>query len=402
MSTEAMSARVGVLIAGLNGASANTMLAGSMGTNDVGARRLGSIIHGAGLGDHGLFADETSFVFGGWDVDGRTAADAATTHGILPVVDESTLERLGEIRPFPAYVGSLDTAEALQGGHTLSLGSAADAVAAVVENIQAFQSANAVDRCVVLYYASPLRRWQQATADLDETRLDELLHELRDVPSGLVYALAAIRANCAFGDLTPNITLEVPAILSAAERYGMPLAGRDLSTGETLLKLILGDMLRRRNLKLQGWYSANILGNADGRILSRPEHRSTKLEDKLSSLPKVLGYSDFDHVVDITYYPPRGDAKESWESVDFLGWLGLPMSMKINWQGRDSVLAAPLALDVVKHLDFALRHGERGLLGYVGAYFKRPLGCDQVPFHEALTNLRKYYLPYYLETPRDE
>lgn len=386
--------RVGVLIVGVNGASANTLITGVLGAPSASASALGSLVAGAGLAESGLFVTESSLSFGGWDVDDRTAEDVARSYEIVPEpLIAGASVGLAELRPFPAYVSEFDTAEALDGQHTLPPGPPAKAVERICADIRLFRETRGVARCIVMYFASPSRAWGPER-EVDKNALAELLRKAEPVPSGLVYAIAALRSGCAFVDLTPNVVLELPGVVAMAEECGLPIAGRDLSTGETMLKLVLGSMLRRRNLRLKGWYSANILGNSDGRVLARPEHRDTKMRDKLAVLPAILGYTDFDHVVDITYYPPRGDEKESWEAVDFTGWLDLPMSMRINWQGRDSVLAAPLALDLVKHLDFAVRRGHAGLMTHLGAYFKRPLGQVPMPLDEATDQLVAFYRPY--------
>ncbi|MCF6154490.1 MAG: hypothetical protein E3K36_04395 [Candidatus Brocadia sp.] len=171
----------------------------------------------------------------------------------------------------------------------------------------------------------------------------------------------------------------------------VPLAGRDGNTGQTLIKTVLGQMFKIRNLNLNGWYSTNILGNNDGLVLSMPEHRQTKMEDKLGVLEPVLGYNHFTHIVDIHYYPPRGDNKEAWESIDFSGWLGMPMSAKINWLGRDSILAAPLIIDLVRLMEFALRRGECGIQSQLAIYFKHPLGTSARGFSDQYMLLKNYY-----------
>jgi myo-inositol-1-phosphate synthase len=206
-----------------------------------------------------------------------------------------------------------------------------------------------------------------------------------------LYAYAGIETGCAFIDFTPNVTLDVPGVQELAVHSGVPIAGRDGSTGQTLMKTLLAEMLQARNLKLEGWYSTNILGNNDGMVLSRPEHREVKMHDKLSVLEPILGYNTFSHAVDITYYPPRGDSKEAWDSIDFIGWFSLPMTMKIDWQGRDSILAAPLVLDLCKHLQFALAKGAIGIQSHLAIYFKQPIGTGVLPFSVAVRRLKEYY-----------
>lgn len=207
----------------------------------------------------------------------------------------------------------------------------------------------------------------------------------------MLYAYAAIEENCPFVDFTPNVTLETEALLELADIKNVPLAGRDGNTGQTLMKTVLGQMLKIRNLKLDGWYSTNILGNNDGKVLARNEHAEIKMRDKLGVLEPLLGYGDFDHTVNIEYFAPRGDNKEAWDSIDFLGWLDQSISVKINWLGRDSILAAPLILDLIRLLEYAQREGEKGIQSHLAMYFKNPLGTKTRGFFDQYKLFVDYY-----------
>lgn len=383
------SMRNGVLLVGMNGATANTTIVGAtLGTERELA--LGSIASGIPEIAQKLPA-QSSFVFGGWDVSSISPLELAENYGILPAeVLRRKSPHLDALRPMSAVTGPYDTFEARSAGgpntdHRVEINR-------LKREITEFCTVNEVATCTVVYLASPLMMPGPELLKADLGELDAML-EGNDpgIPSCILYAYAALESGCAFIDFTPNITLDVPAIQELAIRSSVPIAGRDGSTGQTLMKTLLADMFRTRNLRIDGWYSANILGNNDGVVLSRPEHRELKMHDKLAVLEQVLGYSGFSHAVDITYYPPRGDNKEAWDSVDFAGWFSLPMTMKINWQGRDSILAAPLVLDLCRHLQYALSKQAVGVQNHLGIYFKNPVGTGPLPFSAAVNRLVEYY-----------
>lgn len=261
------------------------------------------------------------------------------------------------------------------------------------EEIASFKENNGLDGVVVIYLASPLKA--QGTGVYNT--LEEFRKAIRDndtgLTSGMLYAYAAIEENCPFVDFTPNVTLETGALLELADINNVPLAGRDGNTGQTLMKTVLGQMLKIRNLKLDGWYSTNILGNNDGKVLARSEHAEIKMRDKLGVLEPLLGYGDFDHTVNIEYFAPRGDNKEAWDSIDFLGWLDQSISVKINWLGRDSILAAPLILDLIRLTEYAQRKGEKGIQSQLAMYFKNPLETEARGFYDQYKLFVDYYKP---------
>jgi myo-inositol-1-phosphate synthase len=194
-------------------------------------------------------------------------------------------------------------------------------------------------------------------------------------------------------NFTPN-EIEIPSLLHEAAERGVPLAGRDGKTGQTYLKVVLASALKARKLYVDGWYSLNILGNADGKNLMEPGKAEGKLMNKTEILDEILGYSVGEryqaasHKVHIDYYPPRGDAKEAWDVIDFLGLFGLPMSLRLNLQGRDSILAAPLVLDLARWMAALQRSGKSGLVPELGFYFKKPLGDKPfLTFEDQLTGL---------------
>lgn len=217
------------------------------------------------------------------------------------------------------------------------------------------------------------------------------------VPSSMVYAYAALKEGIPFANAAPNLTVDTSAMLELAAETGSPLAGKDLKTGQTLIKTIVAPGLKARLLGVSGWYSTNILGNRDGEVLDDPESFKTKEESKKSVLdyifqPKLYPslYDDLCHVVRINYYPPRGDNKEGWDNVDLFGWLGYPMQLKINFLCRDSVLAAPIVLDVALFLDLAQRAGMSGTQEWLSFYFKSPMHAPEVyPEHDLFIQLMK-------------
>jgi myo-inositol-1-phosphate synthase len=383
--------RIGVLIIGMNGATANTVIAGAVSKSGD-AKSFGSIIQTEAF-KYVDFPIENQFAFGGWDIARENAYVTALRHKIIPHdVLEPSKSALEELYPMKAVSNEYDVAETDSSDFCVHLGDFREAILKIKTDIQEFKVSRAVDDCVVIYLAAPLKHVAHDFSAVGTVELEKMIRDGSPyLTSAMIYALASIESNCAFVDFTPNITLEVPGIIEMAERYKVPLAGRDGNTGQSLLKTVIGEMLRIRNLKLIGWYSTNILGNNDGLVLSRDEHRTLKLQDKLGVLDPIVGYQDFEHVVDISYYRPRGDNKESWDNIDFSGWLGLPMSMKINWIGRDSILAAPLILDLVKHLCHSIERGHYGVQEHLAMYFKHPLRSGVLPFVQAFEKLKSHY-----------
>ncbi|MCF6159298.1 MAG: myo-inositol-1-phosphate synthase [wastewater metagenome] len=385
--------KVGILLVGLNGATANTTVAGSLalkrGLND----NCEGMITETEIFSHMRLALFDQFVFGGWDVNPRDAYQAACFNKVLdPWLIEELRQDLETVRPWKAVVTAHDVDSSREAGNIIEAHSLQEGLNTLKQCILSFKARYAVDNVIVVYLASPLKHIELSDIHNDLSMFRKAItNNDESVSSAMLYALAAIETGCAFVDFTPNVTLKVPAIIQLAAEKKVPLAGRDGNTGQTLIKTVLGQMFRIRNLKLQGWYSTNILGNNDGLVLSMPEHRKIKMEDKLGVLEPVLGYNHFSHIVDIHYYPPRGDNKEAWESIDFSGWLGMPMSAKINWLGRDSILASPLIIDLVRLLEFALRRGDYGIQPQLAIYFKHPLNTSARGFFDQYTLLKNYY-----------
>jgi len=320
-------------------------------------------------------------VFGGWDIFEENCYAAAKTAGVLetPLLDQVRSE-LEAIRPWPAvfdsrYVKRLDGPNVKKGRNKRELAEQ------VVEDIREFKKAQKLDRLVMIWCGSTEVYMTQTPAHASLEAFEKAL-EANDpqIPSSMVYAYAAIREGIPYANAAPNLTADIPALLSLASTTKAPVAGKDLKTGQTLIKTIIAPGLKARLLGVAGWYSTNILGNRDGEVLDDPESFKTKEESKKSVLDYILQphlypelYEHLCHVVRINYYPPRGDNKEGWDNVDLVGWLGYPMQLKINFLCRDSILAAPIVLDLVLFLDLAKRAGLSGIQEWLSFYFKSPM-----------------------------
>ena len=284
------------------------------------------------------------------------------------------------ISPMPAvfdrrFVRNLDGTFIKEGG------SLRGHVESLKKDIRDFKAKNGLERCVMIWCGST--EIFMAPEDVHGS-LDALQQGIdRDdprIPPSMLYAVAALESEIPFINGAPNLTLDVPAIIELAEKNGLPVIGKDFKTGQTLMKTILAPGLKARMLGLEGWYSTNILGNRDGLVLDDKDSFKTKEESKLSVLEYILQphlypnlYKNYYHKVTINYYPPRGDNKEGWDCVDIFGWLGYPMQIKVDFLCRDSILAAPLALDLVLFMDLAQRVGMSGIQEWLSFYFKSPM-----------------------------
>jgi len=261
-----------------------------------------------------------------------------------------------------------------------------------------FKKENELDRLVSVWcgsteiYIKPSD--VHATIDSFEAGLKD--NHLEIAPS-MIYAYAAIQCGVPYANGAPNLSADVPALVHLAKKKKVPIAGKDFKTGQTLMKTILAPGLKARMLGLRGWFSSNILGNRDGEVLDDPGSFKTKEESKLSVLEYILQpdlypelYSDYYHKVRINYYPPRGDAKEAWDNIDIFGWLGYPMQIKINFLCRDSILAAPIVLDLILSLDLAQRADLYGIQEWLSFYFKSPMAEKGLyPEHDLFIQLMK-------------
>jgi myo-inositol-1-phosphate synthase len=337
-------------------------------------------------------------VFGGWDIFEENCYAAARTAGVLDSAQLDVVkDELEAIRPMPAvfdrkYVKRLDGPNVKQGK------TKRDLAEQVVADIRAFKETHGCDRLVLAWCGSTEIYMQETPAHHSLAAFEAALERNDEsIPSSMIYAYAALREGIPYINAAPNLTADVPAMLELAARTQAPVAGKDLKTGQTLIKTVIAPGLKARLLGVQGWYSTNILGNRDGEVLDDPESFKTKEESKKSALDYIFQphlypdlYKDLCHVVRINYYPPRGDNKEGWDNIDLFGWLGYPMQLKINFLCRDSILAAPIVLDSVLFMDLAKRAGLSGIQEWLSFYFKSPMHAPEVyPEHDLFIQLMK-------------
>ncbi|MEE8162133.1 MAG: inositol-3-phosphate synthase [Acidobacteriota bacterium] len=407
---EALKGKLGVLLVGL-GAVSTTFVAGveaikkglgepvgsltQMGTVRLGKRterKTPKIL------DFVPLASIDDLVFAAWDLFSDDAYTSAVKGGVLEsgLLDQLKGE-LESVRPMKAifdrrYVKRLDGTHVKKGGTKWELAEQ------LIEEIQQFEKNKSVSRMVMIWCGSTEIFIRAGEVHQSLEKLEEgLKNNHEDIPSSMIYAYAALRLGIPFANGAPNLTVDVPAFCELAEKNRVPVCGKDFKTGQTLMKTIIAPGLKARLLGLSGWFSTNILGNRDGEVLDDPDSFRTKEESKLSVLEHILQpdvypelYTDFYHKVRINYYPPRKDNKEGWDNLDIFGWLGYPMQIKINFLCRDSILAAPLVLDLVLFLDLAKRAGMYGLQEWLSFYFKSPMTLpDLYPEHDLFIQLMK-------------
>ena len=402
--------RLGVLLVGL-GAVSTTFIAGVHAVRkqlasptgslaQMGTIRLGKRTEGRSplIKDFVPLTPLDDLVFGGWDIFDDDCYEAARTAGVLePALLAQVRSDLESIRPWPA-VFDQQYVKRLSGPNVKTGASKRELAEQVIADIREFKRANELDRLVMVWCGSTEIFMEEAPVHRSLAAFEEGLERSdQAIPSSMVYAYAAIKEGIPYANAAPNLSADVPALTELAAQTGAPLAGKDLKTGQTLIKTIVAPGLKARLLGVAGWYSTNILGNRDGEVLDDPESFKTKEESKKSVLDYILQpdlyptlYSDLHHVVRINYYPPRGDNKEGWDNIDLVGWLDYPMQLKINFLCRDSILAAPLVLDVVLFLDLAKRAGMSGVQEWLSFYFKSPIHApDLYPEHDLFIQLMK-------------
>jgi myo-inositol-1-phosphate synthase len=402
--------KLGVLLVGM-GAVSTTTIAGVLAVRrglakpigaltQMGTIRLGKRTEGRSplIKDFVPLASLDDVVFGGWDIFEEDSYEAAKTAGVL---DAALLEpiksEMQAIRPWPAvfdrrYVKRLDGPNVKKGANKREL---ADQLR---DDIKRFKAEHKLERLVMIWCGSTEVYLTESEAHANVEAFEQAL-EANDpnIPSSMIYAYTAIKEGIPYANAAPNLSADVPALLQLAEKTGSPVAGKDLKTGQTLIKTIIAPGLKARLLGVEGWYSTNILGNRDGEVLDDPESFKTKEESKKSVLDYILQpnlypelYEKLCHVVRINYYPPRGDNKEGWDNIDIFGWLGYPMQLKINFLCRDSILAAPIVLDVALFLDLAKRAGMDGIQEWLSFYFKSPMHAPGLyPEHDLFIQMMK-------------
>ena len=402
--------RLGVLLVGL-GAVSTTFIAGVHAIRkelaaptgslaQMGTVRLGKRTESRSplIKDFVPLASLDDLVFGGWDIFDDDCYEAARTAGVLePPLLAQMRPELESIRPWSAvfdqrYVKRLSGPNVKKGANKHELAEQ------VVADIREFKRTNQLDRLVLVWCGSTEVFMEAAPVHQSLAAFEQGLERSDPaIPSSMIYAYAAIKEGVPYANAAPNLSADIPALTELAARMGVPLAGKDLKTGQTLIKTIVAPGLKARLLGVAGWYSTNILGNRDGEVLDDPESFKTKEESKKSVLDFILQpdlyptlYSDLHHVVRINYYPPRGDNKEGWDNIDLVGWLGYPMQLKINFLCRDSILAAPIVLDLVLFLDLAKRAGMSGIQEWLSFYFKSPIHAPGLyPEHDLFIQLMK-------------
>ena len=402
--------KLGVLLPGM-GAVATTFIAGveavrrklglpigsltQMGTIRLGKRtekRVPTIQQFVPL------ASLDDLVFGGWDIRDENCYETACHGGVL---ERHLLEQvrgfLEGLRPMPA-VFDQNYVRRLNGTHVKQGQTKWELAQMLQEDIENFRTRTGVSRTVMVWCGSTeiFLKPQEVHQNLENFE-GGLKENHPAIAPSMIYAYAALKMGVPFANGAPNLTVDIPALVELAKQNSLPIAGKDFKTGQTLMKTIIAPGLKARLIGLSGWFSTNILGNRDGEVLDDPESFKTKEESKLSVLEHILQpslypdlYKDFTHLVRINYYPPRGDNKEGWDNIDIFGWLGYPMQIKIDFLCRDSILAAPIVLDLVLFMDLAQRAGMRGIQEWLSFYFKSPMCAPAVyPEHDLFIQLMK-------------
>ena len=402
--------KLGVLMPGM-GAVSTTFIAGVLAIRKGIAKPFGSLTQmqhiRLGRRDENRnplikelipLAELDDLYFGGWDIFEDNAYQAALKAGVLEkeLLDQ-VKDELEKIKPMKAvfnkkYVKKLD------GTHVKKAANWYEYYEMVREDIRNFKKENGLDRMVMIWTGSTEIFMKESEVHATKASFEKAMKENHpDIAPSMVYAWAAIAEGMPYVNGAPNLTADIPAMLEFAKEMGVPLAGKDFKTGQTLMKTIIAPGLKARMLGVEGWFSTNILGNRDGEVLDDPESFKTKEESKLSVLDQILQphlypelYENLYHKVRINYYPPRRDNKEGWDNIDIYGWLGYPMQIKIDFLCRDSILAAPIVLDLVLFMDLAKRSGFHGIQEWLSFYFKSPVHAPNVyPEHDLFIQLMK-------------
>ncbi len=343
-------------------------------------------------------ADLNDIVFGAWDIFSDSGYLAAQKAGVLEKsLVEDLREQLEALKPMSA-VFEQNYVKRLTGTNTKSGKNKMELAEQLIEDIARFKKEKGCERLVMIWCASTEIFIAESEVHQTIEAFEKGLYDSdsRIAPS-MIYGYAALKSGVPFANGAPNLTVDIPALTQLATQNRVPICGKDFKTGQTWMKTILAPGLKARMLGLDGWYSTNILGNRDGEVLDDPESFKTKEESKLSVLEHILQpeiypdlYKDFSHVVRINYYPPRGDNKEGWDNIDIFGWLGYKMQIKIDFLCRDSILAAPLVLDLALFLDLAKRADLRGVQEWLSFYFKSPQTAPGLyPEHDLFIQLVK-------------
>jgi myo-inositol-1-phosphate synthase len=384
--------RLGILTPGM-GAVSSTFVAGVIAARQglavpVGSLsqlahiRLGERAEGRNplIRDFVPLASLDDLVFGGWDPISPNALEAARVSGVLEERDLAPVS--AELEGVVAMDAVFDQrwVKRLDGYRVKNLTSKWEQAEALIADIERFRTEEECDRVVIVWCGST-EAYQEASAVHESVASFEAGLKANDdnIAPSQIYAYAALISGVPFANGAPNLSVDIPCMIELARDREVPIAGKDFKTGQTWMKTLISPGLKARMLGLRGWYSTNILGNRDGEVLDDPENFKTKEVSKLGVLDTILQpdvypelYGDIDHVVRINYYPPRGDNKEGWDNIDIFGWMGYPMQIKVNFLCRDSILAAPIVLDLALFMDLAQRAGQSGVQEFLSLYFKSP------------------------------
>ncbi|MCB9338826.1 MAG: inositol-3-phosphate synthase [Lewinellaceae bacterium] len=391
--------KLGILVPGM-GAVASTFMAGVIAVNkgislpigsvtQMGRIRLGKRTENRNplIKDFAPLAQLGDIVFGGWDIFEDNMYESATNAKVL---DKSLIDQikpeLEAIKPMKAvfdktYVKNIDGPNVKMGKSKMELAEA------VMEDIRQFKEKNGCDRLVMVWCGSTEVYTQASDVHSSIEKLEEgLRNSDPNIPPSMIYAYAAVKMGIPYANGAPNLSADVPAMVDLAKQTKTPICGKDFKTGQTLMKTILAPGLKARSLGIRGWFSTNILGNRDGEVLDDPDSFKTKEVSKLGVLEQILQpeqnpelYGNLYHKVRINYYPPHGDNKEGWDNIDIFGWLGYGMQIKIDFLCRDSILAAPIVLDLALFLDLAKRAELFGIQEWLSFYWKSPQAAPGLP-----------------------
>jgi myo-inositol-1-phosphate synthase len=402
--------KLGILLPGM-GAVATTFIAGVMAIRKGLAKPIGSLCQMGtirlgkrtdnkvpAIRDYVSLATLDDLAFGGWDIFAENAYDAARRAGVLErdLLDQIKPE-LQAVTPMKA-VFEQAFVKKLTGEHVKKGASKMELAEQLMDDMKRFGKDNRCDRMVAVWCGSTEVYREPSEVHSTLAKFEEGLRKSDDnIAPSQIYAYAALKLGIPYANGAPNLSVDFPAIQQLARETRTPIAGKDFKTGQTLMKTILAPGFKARMLGLEGWYSTNILGNRDGEVLDDPESFKSKEVSKLGVLEHILQpdkypdlYKDFCHVVRINYYPPRGDNKEGWDNIDIKGWLGYPMQIKIDFLCRDSILAAPIVLDLALFMDFAKRADMHGIQEWLSFYFKSPMTPKGLyPEHDLFIQLMK-------------
>ena len=337
-------------------------------------------------------------VFGGWDIFEDDMYAAAVSAGVL---DRQTLDglktELENVKPMPA-VFDQSYVKRLTGTHIKKGKTKMDLADQLRKDLQNFKANHRLTRLVMIWCGSTEVYIQPGPVHHSVEKFEKGLQENDPgISPSMIYAYAALSERVPFGNGAPNLTVDIPALLELAKKNKVPVSGKDFKTGQTLMKTVLAPAFKARMLGVAGWFSTNILGNRDGEVLDEPMSFKSKEVSKLGVLEYILQpdlypdlYRDLYHKVRINYYPPRGDNKEGWDNIDIFGWLGYPMQVKVDFLCRDSILAAPLVLDLALFMDLAARAGMSGIQEWLSFYYKSPMVAEGLyPEHDLFIQLKK-------------